>query len=258
MNRLGSISVAPACAAAVSIPPRPGCATISTVWPSRRLHRVGHRVRVAARRVGERQHDRRRIEHPPRSCSRRRRHRTTRWPHVPSQTASVLVDPICHRNAPSRSGTRRSAAPHPCGCRGRRSSATATTPERRPPQRPKRPWPARRAALGPNVVQDSPGGEGSRRVWSAAVGERSATRWPLRAGVIVAVASVALLMQRAGIAGDRLATGAWGAVLARFDLAVPRDHRARRVRRGQAMPRRPQQREVRNRRGSRRSTSRGH
>ena len=52
------------------------------------------------------------------------------------------------------------------------------------------------------------------------MGDWSATRWPLRAGVIVALASVALLVQRAAIAGDRL-TGSQGAVLARFDLAVP-------------------------------------
>ncbi len=53
------------------------------------------------------------------------------------------------------------------------------------------------------------------------MGERSATQWPLRAGVLVAVASTALLMQRAAIAGNRLSSGAWGAVVARFDLAVP-------------------------------------
>ena len=69
-------------------------------------------------------------------------------------------------------------------------------------------------------MQDSPGREGSRRVWSTAVGDWSATRWPLRAGVIVALASVAVLIQRAAIAGDRL-TGTQGSVLARFDLAVP-------------------------------------
>ncbi len=33
--------------------------------------------------------------------------------------------------------------------------------------------------------------------------------------------SMALLMQRAAIAGNRLSTGSWGSVLARFDLAVP-------------------------------------
>ncbi|MEP7202167.1 MAG: glycosyltransferase family 39 protein [Ilumatobacteraceae bacterium] len=53
------------------------------------------------------------------------------------------------------------------------------------------------------------------------MGERSATRWPLRAGVIVSIASAALLVQRAAIAGSGLSSGAWGAVMARFDLAVP-------------------------------------
>ena len=53
------------------------------------------------------------------------------------------------------------------------------------------------------------------------MGDWSATRWPLRAGVIAAVASIALLAQRAGIAGARLAAGSQGAVLARFDLAGP-------------------------------------
>ncbi|MDP9465142.1 MAG: hypothetical protein M3P52_11005, partial [Actinomycetota bacterium] len=53
------------------------------------------------------------------------------------------------------------------------------------------------------------------------MGDWSATRWPLRAGVIAALASAALLIQRAAIAGDRLAAGVRGAVLARFDLAVP-------------------------------------
>jgi 4-amino-4-deoxy-L-arabinose transferase-like glycosyltransferase len=43
----------------------------------------------------------------------------------------------------------------------------------------------------------------------------------LRAGVIAAISSTALLMQRLGIAGNRLASGWNGAVLARFDLAVP-------------------------------------
>ena len=70
-------------------------------------------------------------------------------------------------------------------------------------------------------MQDSPGREGSRRVWSAPVGEWSATRWPLRAGVVAALASVALLIQRAAIAGDTLAVGSYGAVVARFDLGVP-------------------------------------
>jgi hypothetical protein len=37
----------------------------------------------------------------------------------------------------------------------------------------------------------------------------------------MAIASAALLVQRAGIAGNRLSSGAWGAVVARFDLAVP-------------------------------------
>jgi Dolichyl-phosphate-mannose-protein mannosyltransferase len=53
------------------------------------------------------------------------------------------------------------------------------------------------------------------------VGEGSATRWPLRAGVVGGVAAAALLVQRAAIAGDRLAAGSRGALLARFDLAVP-------------------------------------
>jgi len=53
------------------------------------------------------------------------------------------------------------------------------------------------------------------------VGDWSATRWPLRAGVVTAVASVALLIQRSAIAGGRLAAGWQGAVFARFDLAVP-------------------------------------
>lgn len=39
--------------------------------------------------------------------------------------------------------------------------------------------------------------------------------------MVTSVAAVAVLMQRVGIAGNRLATGAGGAVLARFDLAVP-------------------------------------
>ncbi|MEP7113485.1 MAG: glycosyltransferase family 39 protein [Ilumatobacteraceae bacterium] len=53
------------------------------------------------------------------------------------------------------------------------------------------------------------------------MGDRSATRWPLRAGVIFGLASVGLLIQRAAVAGDRLASGSQGSVLARFDLAVP-------------------------------------
>ncbi len=53
------------------------------------------------------------------------------------------------------------------------------------------------------------------------MGDWSATRWPVRAGVIAALASVALLIQRAAIAGDRLAVGSQGSVIARFDLAVP-------------------------------------
>ena len=53
------------------------------------------------------------------------------------------------------------------------------------------------------------------------MGDWSATRWPLRAGVITAAASVALLIQRSAIAGGRLAAGWQGAVFARFDLAVP-------------------------------------
>jgi len=43
----------------------------------------------------------------------------------------------------------------------------------------------------------------------------------LRAGVVVAIASTALLMQLVAITGNRLATGWTGAILARFDLAVP-------------------------------------
>jgi Dolichyl-phosphate-mannose-protein mannosyltransferase len=43
----------------------------------------------------------------------------------------------------------------------------------------------------------------------------------LRAGVVVTVASIALLILRAAIAGGGLTTGSWGAVIARFDLAVP-------------------------------------
>ena len=39
--------------------------------------------------------------------------------------------------------------------------------------------------------------------------------------VIVAACSVAMLMHRVGIAGDKLATAPGGALLARFDLAVP-------------------------------------
>ena len=39
--------------------------------------------------------------------------------------------------------------------------------------------------------------------------------------MLVAVASAALLVQHAAIAGNRLSSGAWGAVVARFDLAVP-------------------------------------
>ena len=49
MNRLGSISVAPACAAALSIPLRPGCATISTVWPRAACTASVTACRVAAR-----------------------------------------------------------------------------------------------------------------------------------------------------------------------------------------------------------------
>jgi 4-amino-4-deoxy-L-arabinose transferase-like glycosyltransferase len=43
----------------------------------------------------------------------------------------------------------------------------------------------------------------------------------LRAGVLTAIAATGLLMQRAGIAGNRLASGGTGAIVARFDLAVP-------------------------------------
>ena len=70
-------------------------------------------------------------------------------------------------------------------------------------------------------MQDSPGGEGSRRVWSAPVGDWYATRWPFRAGVIAAGVAVALLVQRVAIAGNRLVDGWHGALLARLDLATP-------------------------------------
>ncbi|MBK5332651.1 MAG: glycosyltransferase family 39 protein, partial [Ilumatobacteraceae bacterium] len=53
------------------------------------------------------------------------------------------------------------------------------------------------------------------------MGDWSATRWPLRAAVIAALASAALLIQRAAIAGNRLAAGSQGALFARFDLGVP-------------------------------------
>ena len=53
------------------------------------------------------------------------------------------------------------------------------------------------------------------------MGDWHATRWPRRAGVIAAVASFALLVQRVAIAGDRLGEGSPGALLARFDLAGP-------------------------------------
>ena len=46
-------------------------------------------------------------------------------------------------------------------------------------------------------------------------------RWPLRAGVIVAFASTALLLQRAALAGGRLADGPAGSMIARLDLAAP-------------------------------------
>ena len=39
--------------------------------------------------------------------------------------------------------------------------------------------------------------------------------------MILAIASLALLVQRTAIAGDRLTTDSWGAVVARFDMAVP-------------------------------------
>ena len=39
--------------------------------------------------------------------------------------------------------------------------------------------------------------------------------------MILTLAAVALLIQRAAIAGGRLATGTFGSVVARFDLAVP-------------------------------------
>jgi len=53
------------------------------------------------------------------------------------------------------------------------------------------------------------------------VGDWSASRWPRRAGVLTAIAATGLLMQRAGIAGNRLSSGSAGAIVARFDLAVP-------------------------------------
>ncbi len=53
------------------------------------------------------------------------------------------------------------------------------------------------------------------------MGDWYATRWPLRAGVITAVAAVALLVERVAIAGNRLAGGTRGALIARFDLAAP-------------------------------------
>jgi len=39
--------------------------------------------------------------------------------------------------------------------------------------------------------------------------------------VLTAIAATGLLMQRAGIAGNRLSSGSAGAIVARFDLAVP-------------------------------------
>ncbi len=53
------------------------------------------------------------------------------------------------------------------------------------------------------------------------MGDWFATRWPLRAGAITAVAAIALLVQRVAIAGNRLAEGWHGALLARLDLATP-------------------------------------
>ena len=53
------------------------------------------------------------------------------------------------------------------------------------------------------------------------MGDWSASRWPRRAGVLTAIAATGLLMQRAGIAGNRLSSGSAGAIVARFDLAVP-------------------------------------
>ncbi|MEY2443945.1 MAG: hypothetical protein QOE00_525, partial [Ilumatobacteraceae bacterium] len=69
-------------------------------------------------------------------------------------------------------------------------------------------------------MQDSPGGEGSRRVWSAPVGDWYATRWPLRAAVITTAVATVLLVQRVSIAGNRLIDGRHGALLARLDLAT--------------------------------------
>ena len=46
-------------------------------------------------------------------------------------------------------------------------------------------------------------------------------RWPLRAGVVIAAASTALLVQRVAIAGGTLARGWDGALLTRLDLAAP-------------------------------------
>lgn len=53
------------------------------------------------------------------------------------------------------------------------------------------------------------------------MGDWTATRWPRRAGVVLACAALALLAQRVAIAGNRLATGWHGRVLARLDLAAP-------------------------------------
>lgn len=53
------------------------------------------------------------------------------------------------------------------------------------------------------------------------MGDWLATRWPRRAGVIVAVVGVAMLIQRVAIAGGRLADGWQGQLYARLDLAAP-------------------------------------
>lgn len=53
------------------------------------------------------------------------------------------------------------------------------------------------------------------------MGDWSATRWPRRAGVVVTLAALALMVQRVAIAGNRLSHGWQGAPVSRFDLAAP-------------------------------------
>ncbi|HSB86859.1 MAG TPA: glycosyltransferase family 39 protein, partial [Ilumatobacteraceae bacterium] len=53
------------------------------------------------------------------------------------------------------------------------------------------------------------------------MGDSLATRWPRRAGVVLAVCSTALLAQRVAIAGDRLTLGWQGRISSRLDLAAP-------------------------------------